>query len=440
MTTNPRTAVLVVDDEARILELVTRALEGRPLATASSLAQARDKLANAAVVLLDLKLGEDHGFELLQEVKEHHPGVPVIIMTAFASIENAVDAMKRGASDYITKPFASLDELRLIVDRALMETRLHEENARLREMLAEQDRFEEMIGASAPMKRLYAAIARVAESDATVLITGESGTGKELVARAVHRRSGRSRRPFMEINCAAIPETLLESELFGHERGAFTGAHKMKKGLFESAPGGTVFLDEIGEMPTTVQVKLLRVIEDKSFIRLGGVAPTRVDVRILAATNRDLAEAVAANRFREDLYYRLAVLHLEVPPLRDREGDVERIIGALLPGMTIESDVMDMLCSYGWPGNIRELKNVVERVKGMGGKRVTLADVPSTITRPARALASGSSLPELVDEFERRLITEALKETGGSRTAAAQKLGVSRQALQYKLEKHGINY
>ena len=317
--------ILVVDDEAKIRELVCRALEGRTLDTAATADEARSKLSDARLVLLDLKLAGDDGMELLNEFRENRPEVPVIIMTAFASIESAVSAMKAGACDYITKPFSSLDDLRLKVDRALREAKLEIENRKLRNLLIEQDSFEEMIGGSALMNKVYNMIDRVADGESTILIEGESGTGKELVARAIHRRSSRQKKSFIEINCAAIPENLLESELFGYEKGAFTGAYKQKKGLFETAQGGTVFLDEIAEMPKELQVKLLRVIEEKSFTRLGGTSLTRIDSRIIAATNRDLKQAVKNGEFREDLYYRLAVIQIALPPLRDRVGDLEKL-------------------------------------------------------------------------------------------------------------------
>ncbi len=440
LTASEAAPILVVDDEVRIRALVCRALEGRSLATASTADEAREKFPSAGLVLLDLRLAGDDGMDLLREFHENRPTVPILIMTAFASIESAVEAMKRGARDYITKPFSSLDELRFTVDRALREARMEEENRELRSLLVEQDTFEDMIGGCEAMKRVYALIERFAASDSTVLITGESGTGKELVARALHRRGPRRDKPFVEINCAAIPQTLLESELFGYERGAFTGAVRRKKGLLETASGGTVFLDEIGEMPTALQAKLLRAIEEKSFMRLGGTSPTRIDPRIIAATNRDVKEAVAQGMLREDLYYRLAVIQVEIPPLREREGDLMRLIHAWLPEVSFEADALEALQSYAWPGNIRELRNVVERLKHHGTRTVRRVDLPGAFQPVDEAPAAPGSLPEKVAAFERDLIREALRACDGSRTDAARRLGISRQSLQYKLEKLDIRY
>jgi DNA-binding NtrC family response regulator len=439
MTTPEEPLILVADDEARIRELVCRALEGRCTEACSNAEEVRENADRASLLLLDLRLGADDGMELLAELREKRPELPIVIMTAFASIESAVEAMKRGATDYLTKPFGSLDELRLVVDRALAVDRLRRENDDLRRLLADQDRFEEMIGGSETMKRLYELISRIAPGDGTVLITGESGTGKELVARAIHRRSPRVSRPFIEINCAAIPETLLESELFGHEKGAFTGAVRLRRGILESAAGGTVFLDEIGELTPALQAKLLRAIEEKRFHRLGSSTAIRVDVRIVAATNRNLAEGIQHGTFREDLFYRLAVLQIEVPPLREREGDVVRLLKEMLPATPIDALALDALLAHPWPGNIRELKNFTERVRGLGLARVTLADLPPGF-RESRASAGKNegSLPDRVGSFEKDLILEALKDSKGSRTAAARRLGVTRQALQYKLEKYGI--
>lgn len=437
--------VLVIDDEARIRELVVRALDGRNVVAVATPEEARNHMP-AAVALLDLRLGESDGMKLLDEFRADFPAVPIIIMTAFATIESAVEAVKRGAHDYVTKPFSSLDDLRLRVDRVLEAVRLRSDNEALRSLLLEQDRFEEMIGGSDAMRKIYALLSSVAENDATVLITGESGTGKELVARAIHRRSHRSRKPFLEINCAAIPDTLLESELFGYEKGAFTGAYRTKKGLFESAPGGTILLDEIGEMPIGLQVKLLRTIEEKTFTRLGAVSPIKIDVRILSATNKDLREAVRAGTFREDLYFRLAVMHLDLPPLRDREGDVIRLLAALLPDVPVAPEAMKILSEYSWPGNVRELKNFVERVKGSNLKKIELTDVETLLSVGKKSLRTSTregkegSLPELVESYEKDMILSALKDANGSRTEAAARLGLSRQALQYKLEKFRIDY
>lgn len=432
--------ILIADDEGRIRELLVRALEGRNVRAVSTAAEVRASAADASMILLDLRLGADDGMALLAELKADYADLPIVIMTAFASIESAVEAMKRGACDYVTKPFASLDALRLLVDRVLAERELARENVMLRELLTAQDRFEEMVGASPTMVKLYNLVTRVADSEATVLITGESGTGKELVARAIHRRSHRRGHSFLEINCAAIPANLLESELFGYERGAFTGAHRQKKGLLETAAGGTVLLDEIGELSLELQVKLLRVIEEKKCLRLGAVAAVPFDVRILAATNRDLGKAVREHKFREDLFYRLAVIAIPVPPLRERAGDVLRLVRHFLPETVFDADALTLLEDYAWPGNIRELRNFSERVLGLGLDHVTINDLPDSFRRGSEPVALSGDLPGLVETYERRLIEEALSAAGGSRNEAARRLGVSRQALQYKLEKFRITY
>ncbi len=433
--------VLIADDEAGIRDLLVRALEGRRVKAVGGADEVRAAAPEASLVLLDLRLGADDGMALLEELQATYPDLPVVIMTAFASIESAVEAMRRGAHDYLTKPFASLDGLRLLVDRVLEESALRSENRVLRGLLTDQDRFEEMVGASPPMQELYNLVSRLAPNDSAVLITGESGTGKELVARALHRRSPRRKRPFLEINCAAIPATLLESELFGYERGAFTGASRQKRGLLETANGGSVLLDEIGELPVELQSKLLRVLEDKKCTRLGGTTPIALDVRILAATNCDLVKAVKDRTFREDLYYRLAVLVLVIPPLREREGDVVRLLREFLPGTTFSASAFQRLQDYAWPGNIRELKNFAERARSLGLTAVDDDDLPEAM-RQARGIPASdpTDLPGMVEAYERGLIEKALRESDGQRTEAARRLGISRQALQYKLEKFRIDW
>ncbi|RMH54044.1 MAG: sigma-54-dependent Fis family transcriptional regulator [Candidatus Hydrogenedentota bacterium] len=438
--------ILVVDDEESVRKLVARALQGRDLLFAGTAEEAREKYPRADVVLLDLKLGDASGMDLLEEWSAEEPRKPVIIMTAMASISSAVEAMKKGARDYLQKPFPSLDELRLAVDRAVAERRLELENIRLRELLVEQDRFEEMIGASPAMRRIYEMVDRVAATNATILITGESGTGKELVARAIHRRSDRRKKPFVEINCAAIPHELLESELFGHERGAFTGAVRRKQGLLERANGGTVFLDEIGEMPLDLQAKLLRVMDSRGFLRVGGTDLITVNLRFIAATNRNLETAVARKRFREDLFYRLAVITIDLPPLRKRKGDIPLLLAEFLPGVEIEPEALELLKRYPWPGNIRELKNIAERIKILDRTTVGPDDLPQAIRGESRekaglgdaGYAEEKDLPARLREFEKGILEEALARERGSRARAARRLGITRQSLQYKLEKYGL--
>jgi two-component system response regulator PilR (NtrC family) len=408
------------------------------------------------VVISDLQMPGKTGLDLLHALRETSPETLALVMTAFASTETAIAAMKEGAYDYLTKPF-QVDEIRLVLEKALEKKLLARENRRLRHELRSQIRQRALIGSGSAMQRVYELIGQVAETKANVLISGESGTGKELVARAIHAASDRRDRPFVALNCGAIPENLLESELFGHVKGAFTGAVQNKEGLFEVADTGTLFLDEVGELPASLQVKLLRAIQEKAIRRVGGTNDRRVDVRILAATNRRLEEEVAAGRFREDLYYRLNVIQIAVPPLRERPEDVPllvqhfvekyaRELGKEIGGASDEA--MRRLLDHSYPGNVRELENVIERAVALSrGGTIEVDALPPSLLRPAadggvrQAVlpAEGAKLEELVNEYERGLLLEALERAGGVKKRAAKLLGVSFRSFRYRLQKLGLD-
>ncbi len=407
------------------------------------------------LILMDVRMATMDGIEALGKIKNYNPSIPVLIMTAYSSVESAVRALKAGAYDYLTKPL-DFDKLKISVERALEHTRLKTENLALKEKLGIEASLN-IIGKSRPMKELMDMVSMVAPSDATVLITGESGTGKELIARAIHRNSRRKDRPLVTVNCAALTETLLESELFGHEKGAFTGADRRREGRFMQANGGTIFLDEIGEMSLAMQAKLLRVIQEKEIQRVGSDSTLRVDVRIVAATNRDLKDDVAEGKFRQDLFYRLSVVVLNLPPLRERPEDIPLLAQHFLDkyakrhrkmvkGFT--PSAMDMLVKHEWPGNVRELENAVERaVILLQGEYVTERELPISIPRQdieyTDSIGSDSSQPEReepqsLEEVERRTILRALKASRGNKSAAARRLGITRRTLYKKLEKYNI--
>jgi two-component system NtrC family response regulator len=407
---------------------------------------------SVALILSDLRMPRMDGMAFLEQVREKVGEVPFVILTAFATVETALAAMKAGAFDYLLKPFNNEDIL-LTVKKALSYARLQSENAALRRQL-EQGRQRDLLGESEAVRKLLRDIGRVAPVKTSVLITGESGTGKELVARALHGASPRAEGPLVSVNCAAFAENLLESELFGHERGAFTGAIERKRGLLEVADGGTLFLDEIGEFPITLQPKLLRVLQERRFRRVGGTAEIESDVRVIAATHRDLTAMLAAGAFREDLYYRLNVVTLHVPPLRERPEDIpllglyflrrfarelDRPVAALAP------EALGVLRGYAWPGNVRELQNAIERgVLFCAGDTLRPADLPAPLCTAALEAPSpvppplDRSLPELLDAMERELIRQALVRACGVQAQAAELLGISRSNLQYKLRKHGL--
>jgi len=447
--------ILIVDDDPahrRMLETVLGAEGYRVDHAADGL------LAVAAVeekffdlVLMDIRMNRMGGIEALKRIKEISPGIPIIIMTAYASVDTAVDALKSGAYDYLTKPL-DIDELKILVKNALRHFQLEQENVHLKERLGDRFDFSNIIGRSEAMADLFETISLVAPSDATVLIRGESGTGKELVANAIHENSPRKDRPFIKVNCAALPETLLESELFGHEKGAFTGANARKKGRFALAHTGTIFLDEIAEMSAATQAKMLRVLQEQEFEPLGGTRSEKVDIRVIAATNRNIESDIEKGTFREDLYYRLNVVAVELPPLRDRKGDILLLAVFFLKKYTEKNRKMikgftprtaDLLMRHSWPGNIRELENTVERAVILSrGDMITPGQLPEGIRgdddgeTPGTAEHSGD---QSLKDLEDRMIVRTLEETGGNRTRTAEILGISRRTLQLKLKKLGIN-
>ncbi len=439
--------VLIVDDEKRMCAILREALAAPHLAvtTAESgeAAWAALSLERFDVIVSDIKMTGMSGLDLLKKVKASSPETEVLLMTAYADARTAVEAMKAGAFDYVIKPF-EIEELRLKIRNILDKHQLREENRDLRVQLKERFSLDNMVGKSSAMQKVYELVEKVAPTDATVLIRGESGTGKELVARAIHLQSRRNDHPFIAVNCSALPETLLESELFGHERGAFTGAERQKPGRFELAGEGTIFLDEIGELTPATQVKLLRVLQQREFARLGGTEIVPMRARILTATNRDLEEAVKDSIFREDLYYRINVFPVVLPPLREREEDIPDLVVHFLTQKKADPDGIDAgalkcLMAYSWPGNVRELENIIERALILsGGKSIAADDLPLHVrglggesAPPAR---SAADLPTL-EEMERRLIERALEKAEGNKSKAAKLLGITRRQLYSKMER-----
>ena len=443
--------ILVVDDEPPQLEILRLILgsEGYEVATAPSGRGALAALRREPfdLVLTDLKMADLSGIALLEQILREQPGTCVVLMTAHGSIDSAVEAMRKGAFDYLTKP-VDREVLLIAVSRAVERTLLVSENLRLREELRGRFRVENLVGAHGSMQEVFRIVHKVARSSSTVLIYGESGTGKELVARAIHVTSDRRDRPFVGVNVAALPETILEAELFGYEKGAFTGADARKIGLFEYASGSTLFLDEVGELKRDLQVKLLRTLQEREVLRVGGSEPVPVDVRVVAATNRDLEREVREGRFREDLFYRLNVIPIALPPLRERRTDIPLLVEHFLakhgePGRArvIAPEALEALVAYSWPGNVRELESAVERTLLLAdGEVIRLEDLPATV-RMRSGSVPGGLLVEIPDEgldldgLERSLILRAFDKSGGNVTRAARLLGLSRRTLQYRLEK-----
>ena len=447
--------ILVVDDDAshRTMLKAVLAAEGYQVHEANDGDTACGAVEKTVfdLVLMDLRMKRMHGDVAQKQMVEISPATPVVIMTAFGSVRSAVKALKAGAHDYITKPI-DVDELKILVLKTLHHRRLEEENLNLKERLDARFDFGDIIGRSPSMRELFETLSLVAPSEATVLVQGESGTGKELVANAIHHNSPRKDHPFIKVNCAALPETLLENELFGHEKGAFTGATGPKKGRFQLADRGTLFLDEIAEMAPATQAKILRVLQEREFEPVGGTRTVQVDTRIISATNRNLEDEIAAGRFREDLYYRLNVVMVNVPPLRNRSADIPLLTDYFLDHYAKKNHrslkgfrprSMDLLLRHTWPGNVRELENVIERAVIMArGDRVGPEHFPSTIQDRGAdeslrepVLASGRSLKEV----EKEMILKTLEDMGGNRTRTAETLGISRRTIQLKLKDYGIN-
>ncbi len=443
--------ILLVDDDANLRQVIEYSLceRGHSVVAVESGDEALRRLDEGFdLVITDVILGDISGLEILAQTKARTPHTAVIVITAHGAIQDAVRAMKLGAHDYLTKPF-DLEAMALVVDKALRYRALTQENVRLRAELTERFSFENIIGVSPKMQAVFATLRTVAASDATVLITGETGTGKELIARALHHNSERRGGPLITVNCAAIPEALLESELFGHVKGAFTGAIQNKKGKFEIADGGTIFLDEVAELGGALQAKLLRVLQEREVEPIGGTATRAIDVRVVAATNRDLSQAVRRGAFRDDLFYRLAVVPIDLPPLRERREDIPLLVEHFLRKhgkggeLTVTPEAMALLRAYDWPGNVRELENICERIAlFVAGTAVTAADIPQAIHfGPPRTEGFRVDLPAggiSLDEVEKAVILQALERTNWNRSQAARFLRIPRHILLYRLQKFGL--
>jgi DNA-binding NtrC family response regulator len=448
--------ILIIEDEAKMRRLLELNLgdDGFKTLSAGDAETGLKLLASEPVhlVLTDLKLPGMSGLEFLQIAKQQNTALPIVVMTAFGSVETAVEAMKAGAADYVLKPF-SLTEMRMVVHKELDNSRLREENRSLREALGQKYSHPNIVAISPKMQEVLATVERIAPTNSTVLLGGESGVGKDLIARAIHEKSRRASGPFVKINSTAIPENLLESELFGYEKGAFTGANTSKPGKFELADKGTLFLDEIGDVPPAIQVKLLRVLQEREFERLGGTRTIKVDVRLLAATNRDLRAALEDGTFREDLYYRLNVVPIDIPPLREHKEDIPGLANLFLARFAKDSGrsetitgispaAMQLLSGHYWPGNVRELQNVIERACALAtSSQLDVGDIQLDSPRNRSGAASDRFLPDgmTLDQWEDEMIREALKRAGGNKSQAARLLGLSRNALRYRLSKIGID-
>lgn len=448
--------ILIVDDEASQRQVLTGYLKrkGYKILEADSGTKGVEMASGniVDVVLTDYKMPDKNGLELLKEIKSRNPETAVVVMTAFGTIENAVEAMREGAYDYLTKPI-ELDELDLLLQRIVERQQLISENRMMRQQLLEKYQFSGIIVKSKKMEEVLNLAARVSQSKASVLIMGESGTGKELVARTIHYASQRNAKPFIAVNCAALNENLLESELFGHEKGAFTGADKQRRGRFEMADGGTLFLDEIGDLPLSTQVKLLRVLQEQTFERVGGSQPIKVDVRVVAATNRNLDQLIKEGKFREDLFYRLNVVMIDIPPLRERKEDIIPLLEFYVEKFSKETEkkiggfskeAVDILIKYDYPGNVRELENIVHRAVVLSrGDVITTNELPidlrSLPSEPRiKPQEESMNLSERVEILEKEMVFEALQQTNGNQSKAAQILGISERNLRYRLEKWGM--
>lgn len=451
-----RNTILIVDDEQNTLEGLKAILlqEGYQVVTALSAEKALEALQNTDidVVITDLMLQGTDGMAFARLVIKEYFGTQVIIMTAFGTVRSAVEAMKEGVYNYLTKP-VDIDELLVVTKKALEESRLRKENIDLKSKLEAKYTFKNIIGSSGALLGVFEKVMKVAKTNTTVLLRGESGTGKELVAHAIHEHSARADKPFVEINCPSFPDTLLESELFGYERGAFTGAYKTKLGRVEAADGGTIFLDEIGEINPAVQVKLLRILQERTFTRLGSTEIRSIDVRVIATTNANLENAMKEGRFREDLYYRLNVIPIILPPLRERKGDIPLLIDHFIKKYAVENnkqpmklsdEAMQVLFNYHWPGNIREIENAIENVIVMCDKStIGVEDLPQYLTahrgHMVRVTADASfDYTNQLEETEKQLIREALEQSGGNKTRAAEILGISLRTLHYKVKKYRL--
>jgi two-component system response regulator AtoC len=444
------TTILIVEDEEKLRRVIELQLKssGFDVLQAGTAEDAARHAGEADLILTDLRLPGMSGLELLADLRRQNSLTPVIVMTAFGSIETAVEAMKAGAVDFLPKPF-SLDHLMTVVNKALELRTLRHENLQLKAELSNRYQFDNLLGRSAAMREIFATVERVAPTRATVLLCGESGVGKDMIARAIHQHSPRAGRPFVKINCTSLPENLMESELFGYEKGAFTGANISKPGKFEQADTGTVFLDEIGDVPLSIQVKLLRILQEREFERLGSNKTRHIDVRVLAATNVDLRAALEEGTFREDLYYRLNVLPIDIPPLRDRKEDIPLLVQHFIrklgkdvasPVQSISEAAMERLLAYHWPGNVRELENVMERSMVLANGSVLEAGDIRLDLQPRTRMAVETFLPDgmTLDQHEQALIREALKRANNNKSQAARLLGLTRNALRYRLSQMGL--
>jgi DNA-binding NtrC family response regulator len=444
--------LLLIDDDINLCQVISYQLKkmGYEVDVANSGGEGLKayKKGSYDIVLTDIQMPDISGIQVLQEIRKQNKEVVIILITAYGSVENALEACRMGADDYITKPFGQ-EQLLFVIEKAVRLRKLQTENRNLREELSQKFRFENMVVNSPAMEMVVQMAGKVAQSNATVLLLGESGTGKELLARAIHYHSPRSARPLITVNCPSIPDSLLESELFGHVRGAFTGAIKDRKGKFELADGGTLFLDEIGDLREDVQAKLLRVLQEHEFERLGESTPIQVDVRLIAATNKDIQKLVSSGRFREDLYYRLSVVPITIPPLRERKEDIPYLVEFFIERyqkdkiITVDPRVLEILKRYDWPGNVRELENVIERALVLSSEpRISVENLPAHLTEPS-AIDQEKHKEDLfsdltLDNLERRAIRMALQRTGGNQTKAAQLLNIPRHVLLYRIKKLDI--